>query len=244
MCTKKILLSLSLKVVPCEYSDVGCKEKMKRKEMALHCAQRLEHHLHLALEVIRTLQRSVATFKMKDYSSIKSNKKWWYSSPFFSNPGGYKFCLGVMPSGNGDGKGTHLSAYVYRMRGENDDLLEWPFRGQVTFELLNQAANSDHITRTVPFDFQVVNEYNSRVVKGQGERSAQGWGFNRLISHEHLVTPPPSCPQGQEAEGIGSAAAVGNAGGQVMYLKDDCLFFRVVNIKVFVSNKPWLICSS
>ena len=229
--------------------------------MALHCAQRLEHHLHLAMEVVRTLQRPVATFKMKDYSAIKSSKKWWYSSPFFSNYNiaatsssgsmggggcGYKFCLGVMPSGNSDGNGTHLSVYVYRMRGENDDQLEWPFRGQVTFELLNQAADCDHITRTVPFDFQVTNEYNSRVVKGQGagERSAQGWGFNRLVSYDHLVTPPPkNLPQGRwGSEGAGS---VGNsAGGQVVYLKDDCLFFRIVNIKVFASNKPWLICSS
>ena len=222
---------------------------MKRKEVALHCAQRLEHHLHLAMEVVRTLQRPVATFKMKDYSNIKSSKKWWYSNPFFSNAGGYKFCLGVMPSGNGDGKGTHVSVYVYRMKGENDDLLEWPFRGQVTFELLNQAADSDHITRTVPFDFQVTNEYNSRVMKGQGERSAQGWGFNRLVSHDHLVTPPPNQSQGHRGLGeIGSAAVlaggVGNAVGQVMYLKDDCLFFRVVNIKVFTSNKPWLICSN
>lgn len=238
---------------------------MKRKEVALHCAQRLEHHLHLAMEVVRTLQRPVATFKMKDYSGLKSSKKWWYSSPFFSNAtNGYKFCLGVMPSGNGDGEGTHLSVYVYRMRGENDDLLEWPFRGQVTFELLNQAADCDHITRTVPFDFQVTNEYNSRVVKGQGsgERSAQGWGFNRLMSHDHLVTPPPTCTphspqpqggrQGSEGGGSGSRRAavgsgsggMGNAGGQIVYLKDDCLFFRVLNIKVFASNKPWLICSS
>ena len=229
---------------------------MKRKEVALHCAQRLEHHLHLAMEVVRTLQRPVATFRMKDYSSIKLSKKWWYSGPFFSNAssgGGYKFCLGVMPSGNGDGEGTHLSVYVYRMKGENDDLLEWPFRGQVTFELLNQAGDFDHIVRTVPFDFQVANEYNSRVVKGQGERSAQGWGFNRLVSHDHLVTPPPYHPRdrrGSEEEGVGLAApaaaggGAGNAGGQVVYLKDDCLFFRVVNIKVFASNKPWLICSS
>ena len=210
---------------------------MKRKEVALHCAQRLEHHLHLALEVIRNLQRPVTTFKMKDYSSIKSGKKWWYSAPFYSHAGGYKLCLGVMPSGNGDGKGTHVSVYVYRMKGENDDLLEWPFRGQVTFELLNQAADSDHITRTVPFDFQVANEYNSQVVKG--ERSGQGWGFNRLVSHDHLVTSLSNFPQGPEGPAVG-----GNAGGQITFLKDDCLFFRVVNIKVFASNKPWLICSS
>ena len=198
---------------------------MKHKEVALHCAQRLEHHLQLAMAVIRNLRRPVVTFRMKDYSVLKSGKKWWYSGPFYSHPGGYKLCLGVMPSGNGDGKGTHISVYVYRMKGENDENLEWPFRGQVTFELLNQLDDADHIKRTVPFDFQIQNEYNGRVSKG--ERSGHGWGFNRLLSHDNLVTPQ-----------------LQTAGGQVMYLKDDCLFLRVTDIKVFASNKPWLICTS
>ena len=199
---------------------------MKRKEVTLHCAQRLEHHLRLAMAVVRTLQRPLATFKMKDYSTIKSAKKWWYSSPFYSHQGGcgYKLCLGVMPLGNGDGQGTHISVYVYRMKGDNDDHLVWPLRGQVTFELLNQAEDSDHVTRTVPFDFQIPNEYNSRVVKG--DRSGQGWGFNRFLSHEHLVAPQIT------------------GGHVVMFLKDDCLFFRITNVEVFPSNKPWLVCSS
>lgn len=202
---------------------------MKRKEVALHCVQRLEYHLKLAMAVVRTLQRPVATFKMKDYSSLKSGQKWWYSRPFFTHPGGYKLCLGVMPSGNGDGKGTHISVYIYRMRGDNDEHLEWPFRGEVTFELLNQLEDSDHISRTVPFDFHVANEYNSRVTKG--ERSAQGWGFNRLMSHDNLAT----CT---------SVAAGTVAGGHAVFLKNDCLFFRVTDIKIYASNKPWLICSS
>ena len=197
---------------------------MKRKEVALHCAQRLEHHLKLAMAAIRILQRPLATFKMKDYASLKSGKKWWYSGAFYSHSGGYKLCLGVIPSGNGDGEATHISAYVYRMKGENDENLEWPFRGEVTFELLNQVEDLDHVTRTVPFDFQIVNEYNSRVVKG--DRSGQGWGFNRLLSHDSLLNPPQS------------------ASGFVKYLKDDCLFFRITDIKVFATNRPWLICNS
>ena len=150
---------------------------MKRKDLSLHCAQKLEHHLQLAMEVIRTLQRrTMATFKMRDYSFLKSGRKWWYSSPFYSHVGGYKLCLGVMPSGNADGKGTHVSVYVYRMRGDNDDNLEWPFRGQVTFELLNQLEDSAHVARTVPFDFQVPNEYNSQP-SGEGREEWLGVGL-------------------------------------------------------------------
>ena len=216
-------------MVPCVYSDVGCEDSVKRKDLPLHCAQKLDHHLQLAMAVVRTLRTPVATFKLKDFSALKSGKRWWYSGPFYSSEGGYKLCLGVMASGHGDGKGTHISVYVYRMRGENDDQLEWPFRGQVTFELLNQLEDSAHVARTVPFDFQVSNEFNSRVVKG--ERSGQGWGFNRLLSHDQLLFPSPS------------STAQTAGGHNIAYLKDDCLFFRVTEITVFESNRPWLIAT-
>ena len=63
----------------------------------------------------------------------------WTSPPYYTHIGGYKFCLEVYPNGDGSGKGTHLSVYVRLMDGEHDDdELEWPFEGWITFELLNQ----------------------------------------------------------------------------------------------------------
>ena len=33
------------------------------------------------------------------------------------------------------------------MRGEFDDLLKWPFRGDITIQLLNQEEDKDHIEK-------------------------------------------------------------------------------------------------
>ena len=208
-------------IVSCDYYEIGCYDDIKRKDILLHRTQRLEQHLDLAMRAIRKLRQPLAVFKMRDYSHFKCSKKWWYSPGFHTHSKGYRLCLGVSAYGNGDGAGTHVSVYVYRMKGDNDENLIWPFRGQVTFELLNQLQDSSHVLRTIPFDFHAMNEYNSRVVKG--DRSGQGWGYNRFFLHEDMKA---------------------NQCSTAIYLKEDCLFFRVTNIEVFSSNKPWLTCSS
>lgn len=206
-------------IIPCTYARVGCEERICRKDMPQHKAHAVDHHLELAMKAIENQKRPLAVFKMNDFSYCKSNNKWWYSPGFYTHRGGYKLCLGIAANGNGDGRNTHISVYIYRMKGENDGNLIWPFRGSVTFELLNQLQDEEHFTRTVPFDFYVSNEFNSRVLKG--DRSRQGWGFNRFIS--------------QEALGLRNMA---------LYLKDDCLFFRISGTEVYPTNKPWLICTT
>lgn len=206
-------------VIPCIYAHVGCKERICRKYLLQHKAQAVEHHLELAMKSIEKQKRPIAVFKLNDFSYHKSSNKWWYSPGFYTHPGGYKLCLGVAANGNIDGSNTHISVYIYRMKGEKDDNLIWPFRGSVTFELLNQLQDQEHLTRTVPFDFHVNNEFNSRVLKG--ERSRQGWGFNRFLSHDAL-----DCRQ------------------TALYLKDNCLFFRITDTEVYPTNKPWLSCTN
>ena len=58
----------------------------------------------------------------------------WYSPPFYTHLGGYRICLGVHANGIGDGEGTHVTVAVHLMRGEFDDLLKWPFHGEVTIQ--------------------------------------------------------------------------------------------------------------
>ena len=64
-------------------------------------------------------------------------------------------CLRVDAAGNGDGKGTHVSVYLYLMKGPHDDELEqsghWPLKGTFTIELLNQLNDSDHHICMVQF---------------------------------------------------------------------------------------------
>ena len=63
-----------------------------------------------------------------------------FSLPFFSGRYGYKMCLRLYIMGDGIGKGTHLSLFFVVMRGEFDNILQWPFTHKVTFKLINQAG--------------------------------------------------------------------------------------------------------
>ena len=75
------------------------------------------------------------TFTLDKFSERKANDDSWMSPPFYTHLGGYKMCLIV----NLNGKGTHVSIYLHMLKGENDDLLVWPFPGAVvTVLILNQ----------------------------------------------------------------------------------------------------------
>ena len=66
-----------------------------------------------------------------------------FSLPFYSGRYGYKMCLRLYIMGDGIGKGTHLSLFFVVMRGEFDNILQWPFTHKVTFKLINQSGGRD-----------------------------------------------------------------------------------------------------
>ena len=75
---------------------------------------------------------SGAEFIMTYFEEFRKDSDMWYSPHFYTHPCGYKMCLSIDANGIGCGEGTHLSVFVYLMRGEFDDQLKWPFRGSVT----------------------------------------------------------------------------------------------------------------
>ena len=95
-------------------------------------------------------ERSLATpflpvvLKMDGYQQKKDSRELWVSSPFYAGSFGYKFCLCVYADGCCNGEYTHLSAYVHLMPGEFDDQLDWPIEEEITVELQNQLADSNH----------------------------------------------------------------------------------------------------
>ena len=66
-----------------------------------------------------------------------------YSPPFYVGRFGYKVCALLYPSGDGNGKGTHMSMFLVIMRGEYDAILPWPFIQKVHFRLLDQDRICD-----------------------------------------------------------------------------------------------------
>ena len=77
----------------------------------------------------------------------------WYSDPFYSHPGGYKFQLNI----DTEPEATHISAWLCPQEGEHDDKLSWPIQVTVRLQLLNQHGEHGH----------VVASLNRRIDKGE-----------------------------------------------------------------------------
>ena len=135
----------------------------------------------------------------------EENEGDWYSNPVYSHFGGYKMCLRVDANRFGVAKGTHVSVYIYLMRGDNDDNLKWPFKGTIKVSLLNQLEDGQHYTRELwSPGSNIPDNYRGRVT--DGDRASKGREYHKFISHQEL-------------------SYQGNKNSQ--YLKDNTLFFRV-----------------
>ena len=211
-------------IITCEYNTVGCNKRMKREEQEEHNKESVQEHLQMAKETIKSLKLTQRTqvsspfvAKLMQYTQKKLENKDWYSDGFYTSPGGYKMRLQVYPNGTNDGQGTHVSCYMHLRSGKYDDTLEWPFRGEVTIELLNQLEDKNHKEYTTHYNESVPEECKQRV----GARS-KGWGKTRLITHSKLEHNPITNCQ---------------------YLKDDSLYFRI-SVKATSKTKPWLAVSA
>ena len=121
-------------------------------------------------------------FTMTRFEEYKREDDSWYSPHFYTHPGGYKMCLKVIPNGDTDGKSTHLAVRICMMKGESDNQLKWPFKGDITVELLSQE-DEDHFVKLVPFKNATARSC-SRVV--EGERVEYPWGFSQFLPHTKL----------------------------------------------------------
>ena len=152
-------------------------------------------------------QMSPVTIKMSEYNGKKKDKVQWYSDPFCTYHKGYKMCLNIDAAGVYASEGTHLSAFLFLMKGPHDDELTWPLREKFGMKLLNQISDSEHHSMTVTYDDRASdNGAAGRVTVGN--RSKTGLGWERYISNEDLNKVTPTC----------------------QYLRDDCLFFQVTKL--------------
>ena len=94
-------------------------------------------------------------------------------------------CIRVDANGEGVGAGTHVSVYVYLMKGEYDDRLRWPFCANITLQIMNQRSDQHHHTRDIPFNGEVAADVSQRVVSGE-RSSAGGLGFCEFMPHNSI----------------------------------------------------------
>ena len=128
--------------------------------------------------------------------------------PFYTHDGGYKMQLWVYPNGYGSGEGKYLSVFTCLVKGENDKHLDWPFYGSVTVQLLNQLGSNDHLEYTIDYDKNCDPTFSLVNPSGRSE----GLGDKRFLPHKVLFDK------------------------RCVYVKNDCLKFRISKCKV---KKSW-----
>ena len=209
--------------VACEFSFAGCKVKVKRKSMQKHLDESTSKHLKMTTSECKELRGELNDLKlalnkisprpifipptdivMNEYERRRKEDEHWLSPAFYTHVGGYKMCLEIDADGWDDGKGTHVGVAVYVMKGELDSCLKWPFRGEITVELVNQKEGGVNCERNL---VKLTDENMFQRVT-EGERARSGWGYSQFISQADLYKPE----KGKE------------------YLLNDTLIFRVTKI--------------
>ena len=132
---------------------------------------------HFKLRVYNTVD-----ITMHDYQQCKRQNSIWYSPPFYTHSQGYKLSLRVHVNGFCGAQFAYVSVYICLMRGEFDDLLTWPFQGEVIIKILDRNGMGHQ--ETIRFIDSQPDTHNSRVT--QGERSENGLGTCDYISHSTL----------------------------------------------------------
>ena len=178
----------------------------------MYCVNNYYYGLYINLPGIVTSSHPLSSVEltMTQYYAHKENDDHWYSPPFYTGPRGYKMCINVDANGWSDGAGTHVSVYVYLMRGEYDSRLVWPFRGDITIQLVNHNNDQNHYEKIVHYNDEAVaaDHVSDRVTSG--ERAANGWGCDKFISH----TTVKSTTKNRR------------------HIVNDCLTFRITKIVV------------
>jgi TNF receptor-associated factor 4 len=194
-----------LTIKDCDFKHVGCDLRLARKDMPEHLTKDLVCHVSLltashkkleeenkqlktqVVKLEQSLQElttdsepTCVDFVMNNFDQHKKDKDVWISPSFYSHPHGYKMCLAVYANGLDDGKGTHVSVYVYIRRGEYDNILRWPFQGTIPICVLgeHELAHLVHIlicTTAAPLE---------RVT--EGDRSENGFGYPQFMPHSSL----------------------------------------------------------
>ena len=182
----------------CEFGYAGCTARVKRCKLDEHLDENLKQHLRFLAKYTQQLHThtssSLSNLRCITFPNFKQHlreNREWYSPPFYSHIGGYKMCLGVDANGFSDSTGTHVGVAIYMLKGEFDAQLQWPFKGVVTIELVNQKEQGkNYVIDIVEESSHLERDYDDIFSKlTRGERSREGWGFTEFMSHRDLYKP-------------------------------------------------------
>ena len=198
-----------------EEKDVQLQEKDKQLKEKDRQLQERDKKLDVLLKKLEHLDCVVArihdkvcddvvlSYTMTDFEQMMDNKahlfgrKQWFSPPYFTHLK-YKMCFEIDLAAFAE---KSLQIHTYIMKGPYDDFLQWPFKGLVIVQLLNQLGDHHH--------YDYVFDYKD----DEGKRVTRGERGN------YLTTQSTCLPLNQLDY---------DAKADCQYLKDDCLKFKVI----------------
>ena len=126
--------------------ELSAQRRINELESRLQGTFLYSQHLNIAsMKICSGRETCPVIFKVPDFTNLKKSNQVWYSEAFFTQDNGCKMRLCLIAAGNGLGKGTHVSVYVYLLKGLFDDQLAWPVNIDAKVMLLNQIADKDHV---------------------------------------------------------------------------------------------------
>ena len=124
-------------------------------------------------------------FILSDFERMKKQNAAWVSPAFFTHRKGYRICLDVHPNGIAERRQTHMSIMTCILCGPFDAQLKWPFRGDITIKIVNQAGTENHWEQTNGYTERTPDSCSNRVTD---EEKSYPWGFLQFIAHSSLHT--------------------------------------------------------
>ena len=212
----------------CPFNYAGCQTRLLRNDMAKHMEESVTHLTMLASfterlakenqelrqslnQKLHALEKTVKTpgIPLEFHVKWPSDKHVVLSPAFYTHPHGYRMEVKVNPNGHGYGEGSHVSIFSCLMKGPFDEYLKWPFRGEVTIQIVNQAGDHDHKEGTIHYTDDTPKDSAGGVT--DNDKDQKGWGYSKFLDHATLQN---------------------NTTENIQYLKDNHFIVGVVKVKV------------
>jgi hypothetical protein len=160
-------------------AKVGAMEKRlaeKTEEIAAQ-KERIQNQEELINSFEGRNCNGVYIWKIKEFTRLRSEairgeKTVLHSPGFYTSYYGYKLCIRVNLNGVEGGNGSHISVFIHFMKGDFDDILEWPFRGKIILTIINQCDPVHNITEVLESKPNL-----AAFQRPQSNRNHKGFGY-------------------------------------------------------------------
>ena len=159
------------------------KENQKQQKQNEDKQNATEKEVEILREETHQIKLMVGVFPIDFHVKYEKVKAVVFLPSFHTHSCGYQMRISFYPNGFGDGKGTHVSIYTQLMQGPYDDHLKWPFRGEITVQIVNQTGDHSHIERTITYHDKTPNSSTGRVTN---KERAREWGKPEFLAHTAL----------------------------------------------------------